>query len=159
MTKRAIRVAGRNFVKGDRLDLGTLTFAAEFQVTLLAKCLSRGALRATFVDARLDAVRLIRENLALTGLADRAEVLTADYASVLSAAGEKYDLIFLDPPYETKLLERSLELISQFDILREHGIIVCESPMEKNLPELSSPYAKHREYRYGKIKVTIYRRD
>ena len=123
------------------------------------ECLSRGALRATFVDARLDAVRLIRENLALTGLADRAEVLTADYASVLSAAGEKYDLIFLDPPYETKLLERSLELISQFDILREHGILVCESPMEKNLPELSSPYAKHREYRYGKIKVTIYRRD
>ena len=113
------------------------------------ECLSRGAAHATFVDARTDAVKLIRENLALTDLADRAAVLTAD----------KYDLVFLDPPYETKLLERSLELISQFDILREHGIIICESPQEKILPELSAPYGKYREYRYGKIKVTVYHRD
>lgn len=123
------------------------------------ECLSRGAAHATFVDARTDAVKLIRENLALTDLADRAAVLTADYATVLSSAAEKYDLVFLDPPYETKLLERSLELISQFDILREHGIIICESPQEKILPELSAPYGKYREYRYGKIKVTVYHRD
>ena len=123
------------------------------------ECLSRGALRATFVDARLDAVRLIRENLALTGLADRAEVLTADYASVLSAAGEKYDLIFLDPPYETKLLERSLELISQFDILREHGIIVCESRREKTMPELAPPYRQTLSRRYGKVCLTVYKKD
>ncbi len=123
------------------------------------ECLSRGAERATFVDARSDAVRLIRENLKVTELADRATVLTADYATMLSAAKEKYDLIFLDPPYETKLLDRSLELISQFDILREHGIIVCESPQDKTLPELSEPYSKYREYRYGKIKITVYHRD
>lgn len=141
-------IEGRNV-----LDL----FAGTGQLGI--ECLSRGAKSATFVDARLDAVKLIRENLTLTDLAGRAKVLTADYASVLSSPGEKYDLIFLDPPYETKLLDRSLEMISQFDILREHGIIVCESPMEKVLPELSFPYAKHREYRYGKIKVTIYHRD
>lgn len=123
------------------------------------ECLSRGAECATFVDARSDAVRLIRENLKVTELADRATVLTADYATMLAAAKEKYDLIFLDPPYETKLLDRSLELISQFDILREHGIIVCESPQDKTLPELSEPYSKYREYRYGKIKITVYHRD
>lgn len=123
------------------------------------ECLSRGAAHATFVDARTDAVKLIRENLALTALANRATVLTADYATVLSGAVEKYDLVFLDPPYETKLLERSLELISQFDILREHGIIICESPQEKSLLDLSAPYGKYREYRYGKIKVTVYHRD
>ena len=123
------------------------------------ECLSRGAAHATFVDARTDAVKLIRENLALTALTNRATVLTADYATVLSGAVEKYDLVFLDPPYETKLLERSLELISQFDILRKHGIIICESPQEKSLPDLSAPYGKYREYRYGKIKVTVYHRD
>ncbi len=123
------------------------------------ECLSRGAQSATFVDARSDAARLIRENLKVTELEERGTVLTADYAAMLSAAKEKYDLIFLDPPYETKLLDRSLELISQFDILREHGIIVCESPQDKTLPELSAPYSKYREYRYGKIKVTVYHRD
>ena len=50
------------------------------------ECLSRGAAHATFVDARTDAVKLIRENLALTALANRATVLTADYATVLSGA-------------------------------------------------------------------------
>lgn len=123
------------------------------------ECLSRGAASATFVDARADAAQLIRGNLELTQLADRAKVLTADYASVLSSTTEKYDLVFLDPPYQTKLLERSLEMISRFDILREHGIIVCESPLDKILPELSAPYGKYREYRYGQIKVTIYHRD
>lgn len=123
------------------------------------ECLSRGAERAVFVDARSDAARLIRENLKVTELEERGTVLTADYATVLSSSKEKYDLIFLDPPYETKLLDRSLELISQFDILREHGIIVCESPQDKTLPELSAPYSKYREYRYGKIKVTVYHRD
>ena len=68
------------------------------------ECLSRGAESATFADARSDATRLIRENLEHTGLADRAAVLTADYATVLSAGQEKYDLVFLDPPYQTKLL-------------------------------------------------------
>ena len=123
------------------------------------ECLSRGAAHATFVDARTDAVKLIRENLALTDLADRAAVLTADYATVLSSAAEKYDLVFLDPPYETKLLERSLELISQFDILREHGIIICESRVNQDLPELPNPYRKSRDYKYGKIKVTLYRKE
>ena len=122
------------------------------------ECLSRGARSATFVDQRSDAVRLIRENLRLTQLEERAAVLLADYAAALSA-GEQYDLIFLDPPYESKLLERSLQMISQFDILREHGIIVCESSLEKELPALSSPYSKYREYRYGKIKITVYHRD
>ena len=123
------------------------------------ECLSREAASATFVDARNDAVRLIRENLKSTGLEENATVLTADYASMLASCREKYDLVFLDPPYETKLLERALDLISQFDILREHGIIVCESAADKTLPELSAPYSKYREYRYGKIKVTVYHRD
>ncbi len=123
------------------------------------ECLSRGAAGATFVDARADACRLIRDNLALTGLSDRARVLTADYASVLPSLREKYDIIFLDPPYQTKLLERSLELISQFDILREHGIIVCESGWDKTLPALSPPYGEYRAYRYGQIKITVCRRS
>jgi 16S rRNA (guanine966-N2)-methyltransferase len=122
------------------------------------ECLSRGAERAVFVDMRRDAVKLIRENLEATGLSDRAQVLTADYAEYLSRAAERFDIVLLDPPYATKLLEHSLELICRFDILNENGIIVCESPVDKVLPELSGPYSKHREYRYGKIKLTVYHR-
>ena len=122
------------------------------------ECLSRGASHAVFVDMRREAAKLIRENLEKTGLSDRADVRVSDYAEYLAGTEERFNIILLDPPYETRLLERSLELICRFDILNENGIIICESPADKVLPELSGPYSKHREYRYGKIKLTAYHR-
>ena len=59
---------------------------------------------------------------------------------------------------DVDLLERALAHIARFDILSPHGIIVAESPLEKTLPALCAPYSIYREYRYGKIKVTIYHR-
>lgn len=122
------------------------------------EALSRGAAACTFVDARRDAVALIRENLKTAALSEQARVVSGDALAFLTGCGEKYDLIFLDPPYQTDLLERSLDAITKFDILREHGIIICESAQEKQLPDLAPPYERGREYRYGKIKLTVYRR-
>ena len=70
--------------------------------------------------------------------------------------GEKFDLIFLDPPYDTGLLDKALENVVQFDILAEGGIIVCESRREKVLPQLRAPYHLLTERNYGKIKITLY---
>jgi len=122
------------------------------------ECLSRGAAAATFVDHRADAVGLIRENLKLTGLSDRARVVSGDSMEFLHTLREKYDLIFLDPPYAAGLLEPALAHIAKFDILSPHGIIVAESPADRKLPALSAPYGISRTYRYGKIALTIYRR-
>ena len=52
----------------------------------------------------------------------------------------------------------ALEPIAKIDIVTGNGIIVCESPAESVLPEGTAPYEKGREYRYGKIKITLYRR-
>ncbi len=52
-----------------------------------------------------------------------------------------------------------METIAAFDILREHGIMICESPLEQVLPDLSQPYERGKDYRYGKIKLTVYRRN
>ena len=123
------------------------------------EALSRGAASCTFVDQRRDAVRLIQENLDHCGLADRGQVRMTESLGFLSGAREKYHVIFLDPPYETKLLENALEKIAKIDILSDNGIMVCESPADKVLPELEAPYCKGREYRYGKIKLTVYRKD
>ena len=71
-------------------------------------------------------------------------------------AEEKFDVIFLDPPYDTPFLEKALKKISEFDILTEGGIIVCESRMDKVLPALEKPYYLRKEYKYGKIKLSIY---
>ena len=122
------------------------------------EALSRGAAEAVFVDRRPDAVRLVQENLALCGFTDRARVKSGDALAYLKS-GEKFDLIFLDPPYAADLLEQALTAIASFDICREHGIIVAESAADKVLPELPAPYRLYREYRYGKIRLSVYHRS
>ncbi|MBE6910536.1 MAG: 16S rRNA (guanine(966)-N(2))-methyltransferase RsmD [Ruminococcaceae bacterium] len=124
------------------------------------EALSRGAKSCVFIDRRADAARLVQDNLAVCGFSDRGQVLCTDAMTYLtSLRGAKFDLIFLDPPYADDVLERAIAHIARFDILAEHGIIVAECPVDKTLPALSAPYRIHREYRYGKIKVTVYRRD
>ena len=123
------------------------------------EALSRGAERCTFVDARREAAALIRENLKATGLEKAGQVVQGDAISFLSGCRERFGVIFLDPPYQTQLLEQTLELVSKIDILSEHGIMICESPAERELPPLAPPYEKGREYRYGRIKLTVYRRQ
>ena len=123
------------------------------------EALSRGAQSAVFVDRRTEAAKLVRDNLALCGFTDCAQVVCGDAMGYLSSLRTKFDIIFLDPPYEAELLEQSLAHIARFDILAPRGIIVAESPLDKSLPTLSAPYCVYREYRYGKIKVTIYHRD
>ena len=122
------------------------------------EALSRGARRAVFVDLAPGAVSVIRQNLGTVGFEQQGEVFQSDWRAFLSARREKFDLILLDPPYQSTMLEGALETIAAIDILSEHGIIVCESALEKVLPELPAPYEKGREYRYGKIKVTLYHR-
>ena len=123
------------------------------------ECLSRGAASAVFVDRRPDAAALTRENLKLCDLTDRSRVVAGDSMEFLKAAQEKYDLIFLDPPYASGLLEQALSDIAGFDICREHGIIMAESPADAVLPALEAPYRLYREYRYGEIKLTVYHRQ
>ena len=123
------------------------------------EALSRGAAHCTFVDLRKEAAAVIRDNLAHTGLADRAKVTQGDYLAFLTGCRDRFDLVFLDPPYNTGMLEKALETITKIDNVTENGIIVCESAAEAALPELPAPYRKGRDYRYGKIKITLYHRD
>ncbi|MGE4483590.1 MAG: 16S rRNA (guanine(966)-N(2))-methyltransferase RsmD [Oscillospiraceae bacterium] len=119
------------------------------------EALSRGAASAVFVDRDQTAVKLVRENLKSTELEANASVINGDGIEYLKRGG-KFDLVFMDPPYDTDLLDRSILVANEFDILKDNGIIVCESKAEKPMPELLAPYRKLREYRYGKIKITTY---
>ena len=151
MVKEAIFNIIQFDIEGRRvLDL----FAGTGQLGIEA--LSRGAAVCDFVDKDKAAYQLVRANLASTELTG-GQVFQSDAASFLGRA-ERYDLVFVDPPYDFPNPDRILEKIVQFDILNQHGIIVCETKAETDLPTVPEPYQKGREYRYGKVKITLYAR-
>ena len=121
--------------------------------------LSRGAKSAVFVDMRQDACAVVRSNLEKTRLTTNAQVLRSDYLSYLSHCRETFDLIFLDPPYAEIFLENALKSISEIDILSECGILICERSAEKTLPALIGCLHVSREYRYGRVAVSLYRKN
>ncbi|MBR6119851.1 MAG: 16S rRNA (guanine(966)-N(2))-methyltransferase RsmD [Oscillospiraceae bacterium] len=121
------------------------------------EALSRGASGAVIVDQSRESVSIIRQNLTKTKLSDRAELVCADYMDYLHRCKKRFDLIFLDPPYREKFLENALNRISEIDILKSSGIIVCERPAEKALPDAYTAFRRVRDYRYGKTGITLYR--
>ena len=100
------------------------------------ECLSRGAKEAVFT----------------------APVLQMDAVSYLRSCGQ-FDLILIDPPYDSGMYESVLETINSVDILSDGGIIMCESRREKPLPEMNAPYRKVKEYNYGKVKLCLYTKE
>ncbi|MBQ9685496.1 MAG: 16S rRNA (guanine(966)-N(2))-methyltransferase RsmD [Oscillospiraceae bacterium] len=120
------------------------------------ECLSRGAREVVFIDRSRDAVRIIKDNLKACGFT--APVLQQDSLGYLKTGG-KFDLIFVDPPYDSGLYADVLETINSVDILSDGGIILCESRRENDLPEMRAPYRKGKEYHYGKVKLCLYRKE
>jgi len=120
------------------------------------EALSRGAEKCVFVDSSRTAAAVVRENLEHTGFEKQGRVVQGDALSFLTSCREKFGLAFLDPPYASDLLEKALNRMAEIDIMAENGIIVCESAADKLLPQLPAPYRMGREYRYGKIKLTLY---
>ena len=138
-------------VEGRRvLDL----FAGTGQLGIEA--LSRGAAEAVFVDRDREAVKIVKENLKACSL--QAQVRQEDALSALRRE-EKFDLIFVDPPYDAGLYGPVLETIKSVDKLTDGGIIICEARSTEPLPELAAPYGKRKEYRYGKVKIAVYTKE
>ena len=123
------------------------------------EALSRGAKDAVIVDQSPDSISVIRENLTRTRLADKAQVIRTDYLAYLNSCKKQFHLIFLDPPYAEKFLEIAIKRISEIDILKSGGIIVCERPADKTLEAEYPGIQRSRDYRYGKTAITIFRKE
>ena len=139
-------------IEGRRvLDL----FAGSGQLGIEA--LSRGAEHAVFIDESADAVNCINANLRNTGLQASAEVRRGDYASYLFATQEVFDIVFIDPPYRNGLYDNAMELAAKK--LSDHGMMICEYPSDVAIPETVGDFKVSRSYRYGKVNVSILRKD
>lgn len=123
------------------------------------EALSRGAKTATFVDEGEKPCALMKENLRRTKLEQQGSVVRSDYLAFLHNCKKRFDIIFLDPPYAEVFLENALKCITEIDILRSGGIIICERPQDKELPWQYPGYSRSKDYKYGKTLITLYRKD
>ena len=147
MVKEAIFNIIQFDIEGRRvLDL----FAGTGQMGI--ETLSRGAASCTFIDESQEAIQLVRYNLEHCGF---DAVVRQEDAMRFVARGEKFDLIFLDPPFNSALCDKILQKIYEFDILSDGGIIVCEHSRDIVIPDAEAPYKKGKEYRYGKVIITV----
>ena len=122
------------------------------------EALSRGAKSVEFVDSLSEAAKLIKENLKICGFSDTAEVHARDALKYLENH-EKFDLIFMDPPYESDLAYKALSKIIEFDKLNINGIIICETKAGSTALNVSPPYAIKKVYKYGGVKITRCERE
>ncbi len=133
-------------------------FAGTGQLGLEA--LSRGAEKAVFVDNTIAAIRTIRENATAARLLDRAEIRQSDYKAFLQSAPKRsFHLVLMDPPYLAGYLKRVLNFIETFDIVAEHGIIVCEGRSGETMPEQIGRLRLLRTYTYGITALHLYQRE
>ena len=143
-------------VEGSRfLDL----FAGTGSVGLEA--LSRGASFAVFVDASREAVQIIERNLRELGLAPRAEILQDDVFRALERLhrrGERFDLIFIGPPYGKELAHKALERLGELSLLRDDAVVVTEVFKKEPLEDRYGPLELVDERKYGDNVLKFYRR-
>ena len=130
-------------------------FAGSGQMGLEA--LSRGAEKAVIVDSSRAACEIIKENAQKTKLMKQCRVVTADWKEYIRGASgrEKFDLVFLDPPYQEGILDEIMHRLQYSGLLAEGAIIVCESDKD-GIPSEIEGFAS-KQYRYGKTHVTMFR--
>lgn len=123
------------------------------------EALSRGAMQAVFVEKNEAAASVICENIENIKLTGRGTVIRGDALKVLynlSKDGKRFDIIFIDPPYNRGLLDKSLDIIEREGILRESGIIVAERSSLENAPVKVGDLRLASDRIYGNTAVAFY---
>jgi 16S rRNA (guanine(966)-N(2))-methyltransferase RsmD len=144
----AARVPGSRF-----LDL----FAGSGAVGLEA--ISRGADRAVFVEQSRRALEHIEENIAHCGVEDRTRIVAKDAQAalkVLAAAGEQFDLVYVDPPYDADLYLPVLRALGRTGLVDDDGLVVVELRSRDQLPDEAGALRHYRDVRYGDTTLAFY---
>lgn len=126
------------------------------------EALSRGAKFAYLNDVNYEAVKVIYSNVQLTNYENYVKITKKDYEKCLKSLMEnnvKLDIIFLDPPYEAKVEENVLSLISGSNLIHKDTVIVLESDKEKIFKENIDGLQLVDKRTYGRVMLRTYKRE
>ena len=122
------------------------------------EALSRHARAVVFIDKRRDAVAVIYRNLEMCRLLDRAHVILSDVSRGLDRipmSQPRFDLVFMDPPYDRGFVQNGLDLLRRNPILAPGHCLILEHSSHEPLPFDLEGYVLHDQRRYGKTLVSF----
>jgi 16S rRNA (guanine966-N2)-methyltransferase len=121
------------------------------------EALSRGAAHVTFVELDATAARALAATLVAWG-AQSAEVKRSDARLYLGREPQAFDLVFLDPPFESELLPEAAALLEQRGWLAPGALVYLESPSRAALPPLPAAWTPLKGKRAGEVGYHLYAR-
>jgi len=123
------------------------------------EALSQGAKRAIFVEKERVPLRALMRNIDLCGFRDRADVISRDAEmalKLLRRRAEKLDLVFIDPPYGSGYVGKTLRFISAHDMVNDGGMVVVEHSSGEAPSDQSGRFSLRRQKRHGDTTITIF---
>ena len=126
--------------------------------SIAIEAVSRGAKRAVLVENGRESLSLIKKNLEKTKKAGEFQVVRSDVVRFLLTTRDKYDIIFLDPPYAYPGAEQLLRLIDERELICEDGMLVIEQGKEARLPEEVGRLSLVKTKTYSLTKMHFYKR-
>lgn len=124
------------------------------------EALSRGAAHATFVERAARAVAALEANVRTLAVADRTRVLRADVARALArlaAEGERFDVVFLDPPYDGDLAAATLAALGGGAVTAPAAVVVAQHFTKRAPAPAYGLLAASRTRRFGETTLTFFR--
>lgn len=123
------------------------------------EALSRGASYAIMIEKDITALKVIIDNVQRLKLDNFCRAYKNDVIraiEILANKGEKFDIIFMDPPYKENLTMKTLEKLSDCDLLKNDGIIICEHGRYEKLQDNIANFIKYDEREYNRKIITFY---
>lgn len=121
------------------------------------EALSRGAKECYFSDINEECIAVINDNLNKAGFADKASVFKLDYIDMLEKhKNKKFDVIYIDPPYNKGLGVKAIEIISSYDLLMKNGVLVLEADTNEVAPDKIGKFEKFKSRNYGRNFLYFY---
>ncbi|MEE3343325.1 MAG: 16S rRNA (guanine(966)-N(2))-methyltransferase RsmD [Bacilli bacterium] len=124
------------------------------------EAISNGSKYCYFIDNNKIAVNIIKENITNLNINDKTKIIHTDYNKALSTFKDnniKFDLIFIDPPYNYKNINDIIETITNYNILNKNGLLILEFKYD-NISLDNNVYLLHKFKKYGDKFISIYKK-
>ena len=125
------------------------------------EAISNGSKQCYFIDNSKEAINTIKKNIEVLNIKSKSTIILSDWKKALndfSNQGIKFDLIFVDPPYDYNVYEKILDKVSTLNLLNNQGLIILEHSNLK-LKDQYNNLILYKEKKYGNKSVNIYKKN